>query len=176
MRVLLTAEELQKGVRRMAAEIRALYGDRPLTIIGVLTGSIVLLADLIRCLEIPVRLDLVQTRSYRGTEPGPLVVNTDMLGDIRGRHILLVDDIFDTGHTLAELIPQIDDLGPQSVRTAVLLLKEGRAKVALRPDIVGFTVPDLFVVGYGLDYNDAYRNLPHVAALEADDLAGESAA
>lgn len=176
MRVLLTPEELQQGVRRMACDIRRLYPEPPVTIVGVLMGSVVLLADLIRSLEIPLRLDLVQTRSYRGTEPGPLVVNTEMLGDIRGRHVLLVDDIFDTSQTLAELIPQIAALGPKSVRTAVLLLKEGRARVAMRPDIVGFTVPDVFVVGYGLDYNDAYRNLPYVAALEADDLAGEPAA
>ena len=80
--------------------------------------------------------------------------------------MLLVDDIFDTGHTLWELIPQIDELGPSSVRSAVLLQKEGRCEVAMKPDFVGFTIPNEFVVGYGLDYRDQYRNLPYLAVLE----------
>jgi hypoxanthine phosphoribosyltransferase len=106
-----------------------------------------------------------------GTRPGPLVINTDLLTDgIEGRDVLLVDDIFDTGHTLSELVPQIDDLGPASIRTAVLLMKQGQCKVDRKPDFVGFEVPNEFVVGYGLDYNDHYRNLPHIAVLEPADL------
>jgi len=177
MKTLLTEEQLQQGVRRMADEIRRHYQGQPLTIVGVLIGSVVLLSDLIRLLDVPLRVELVQARSYRqrSTRPGPLVLNLDLLSsDVRGRHVLLVDDIFDTGNTLWELIPQIDELGPASVRTAVLLRKEGRCEVALTPDFVGFDIPDVFVVGYGLDYNDLYRNLPHVAALEPDDLPEES--
>ena len=90
-----------------------------------------------------------------------------MLPDIRGRDVLLVDDIFDTGHTLAALVEQIRTLGPRSVRSAVLLRKQGRQEVDLRPDHVAFEIPDEFVVGYGLDYQDAYRHLPYVAVLEA---------
>jgi len=177
MKTLLTEEQLREGIRRMADEIMHYYADRSLTIVGVLIGSVVLLADLIRLLEIPLRVELVQARSYRhgSTRPGPLVINTDLLSsNIRGRHVLLVDDIFDTGRTLWELIPQVDELGPVSVRTAVLLRKEGRCAVAIEPDLVGFDIPDQFVVGYGLDYGDLYRNLPYIAALESDELAEES--
>jgi hypoxanthine phosphoribosyltransferase len=94
-----------------------------------------------------------------------------MLSDrIRDRDVLLVDDIFDTGHTLWELFPQIDELGPSSLKSAVLLLKQGRSEVDMKPDFVGFEIPDAFVVGYGLDYNDQYRNLPYVAALEPSEM------
>ena len=178
MKTLLTEEQLQQGIRQMADQIRRHYEGRPLTIVGVLIGSVVLLADLIRLLDIPLRVELVQARSYRqrSTRPGPLVLNLDLLSsDVRGRHVLLVDDIFDTGNTLWELIPQIDELGPVSLRTAVLLRKQGRCEVALKPDFMAFDIPNVFVVGYGLDYNDLYRNLPYVAMLEPDDLGEESA-
>ena len=175
MKILLTEEQLREGIRRLADNIQAHYRGKPLTIVGVLIGSIVLLADLIRLLEMPIRVELVQARSYRnGTRPGPLVLNTDLLSDgIRGRDVLLVDDIFDTGHTLWELIPQIDELGPASLRSAVLLVKQGQCVVDLKPDFVGFEVPNAFVVGYGLDYRDQYRNLPHVAIIEPAEMQDE---
>jgi hypoxanthine phosphoribosyltransferase len=91
--------------------------------------------------------------------------------DVRSRDVLLVDDIFDTGNTLWELLPQIDELGATSVRSAVLLRKAGRAKAPIKPDFVGFDIPDAFVVGYGLDFRDRYRNLPYVAVLEPSELA-----
>jgi hypoxanthine phosphoribosyltransferase len=172
LKTLLTEQQLREGVTRLAREINAFYGQRPLTIVGVLTGSIVLLADLIRQLDMPLRVGVVQARSYRGkmTLPGKLAVNADLMPEIRGRHVLLIDDIFDTGHTLFELISQLDALGPLSVRSAVLLRKHGRQQVSLSPQHVGFEIPDEFVVGYGLDYQDAYRNLPFVAALEMVEL------
>jgi len=172
MKTLLSEEQLRDGIRQLAEKIHSHYQGKPLTIVGVLIGSLVLLADLIRLLDMPIRVELVQARSYRnGTRPGPLVLNTDLLsGDIRGRDVLLVDDIFDTGHTLWELIPQIDELGPASLRSAVLLLKQGQCVVDLKPDFVGFEVPNAFVVGYGLDYRDHYRNLPYVAVLEPQDM------
>lgn len=172
LKPLLTENQIRDGVRRLADEVRGFYADRPLTIVGVLTGSIVLLADLIRLLDMPMRMGVVQARSYRGsaTTPGRLFVNAELLPDIRDRDVLLVDDIFDTGGTLFELISQLDELGPNSIRSLVLLRKEGRQRVAMRPDHVGFDIPDVFVVGYGLDYRDEYRNLPHVAALEAHEF------
>lgn len=175
MKVLLTEEQIREGVERMASTIREFYIDRRLTIIGILTGSIVLLADLIRCLDMPLRVGLVQARSYRNnsTKPGPLVINTDFLPDIKDRDVLLVDDIYDTGHTMFELISQIDDLGPKSLRTAVLLRKEGRQEVAYEPNYVVFDIPNDFVIGYGLDYRDNYRNLPYVAILDENELAEE---
>ena len=174
MKVLLTKEQLDQGIRRMADEIRRQYAGRPLTIVGVLIGSVVLVADLIRLLDIPLRIDLVQARSYQGIRPGPLVISTEMLTDIRQRDVLLVDDIFDTGQTLWSLVPQIDDLGPSTVHTAVLLRKQGRCKVPIQPDFVGFDIPNEFVVGYGLDYRDLYRNLPYVAVLESEEFFEES--
>lgn len=169
---LLSQRQLSQGVTRLAEEITHVYRNRPLTIIGVLTGSIVLLSDLIREIDLPLRLGLVQASSYRGdtTRPGPLKINAEMLPDIKERDVLLVDDIFDTGNTLIELIFQLDELSPASIRTAVLLEKIGRSEVTLRPDFVGFEIPDEFVVGYGLDYDDMYRNLPHLAALEPHEL------
>ena len=172
MKILLTEDQLKQGTRKMAAKIQEHYQDKPLTILGVLIGSVVLLADLIRLLNMPLRVELVQARSYRNdTRPGPLAINTDLLsGNIRGRDVLLVDDIFDTGHTLWELIPQIDDLGPATLHSAVLLRKQGRCEVDLKPDFVGFEIPNEFIVGYGLDYRDLYRNLPYVAILEPSDM------
>jgi hypoxanthine phosphoribosyltransferase len=171
--ILLTQQQITRGVARLAEEIERYYRQRKLTIVGVMTGSVVLLADLIRLLPGAMRVGLVQARSYRGrhTAPGVLSIRTDLLPDVRGRDVLVVDDIFDTGQTLFELILQLDELGPESIRSLVLLRKQGRARVPIAPDHVGFEIPDRFVVGYGLDYQDAYRNLPYVAALGADELA-----
>jgi hypoxanthine phosphoribosyltransferase len=173
--MLLTAEQLREGVRRIAGEVNTFYDGRPLTIVGVLTGSIVFVADLIRQLDLALRVGVIQARSYRGaaTRPGPLEINSDLLPDIRGRHVLLVDDIFDTGHTLFELMAQVRELSPSSVRSAVLLRKLGRQEVRPEPDHVGFEIPNEFVVGYGLDHQDQYRHLPYVASLEAADLGQE---
>lgn len=172
MKVLLTEEQLRQGIAQLAEKIRSHYAGRPLTMVGVLIGSIVLLADLIRLLEIPLRVELVQARMPRGnSRRGPLVINLDLLSsDVRGRDVLLVDDIFDTGNTFWELVPQLDELGPATVRTAVLLRKQGRCQVPMQPDFVAFDIPDAFVVGYGLDYHDMYRNLPYVAILEPHEL------
>ncbi|MBN8627442.1 MAG: hypoxanthine phosphoribosyltransferase [Planctomycetes bacterium] len=172
MKILLTEAQVQEGVRRMAAEISAFYGDRPLTIVGVLTGSVVLLADIIRLLGMPLRVSVVQARSYRGasTVRGELMINSDLLPDLTGCDVLVVDDIFDTGHTLFELLNKMQNLGPRSIRSAVLLRKRGRQEMTREPDYCAFEIPDEFVVGYGLDYNDHYRNLPYIGALEAAEI------
>jgi len=175
MRVLLSAEQIQSSVEQLAAKIREREAGRPLTVIAVMTGSIIFLADLVRKLDMPLRIGVIQARSYTGTERGALSVNADMLPEVAGRDVLVIDDIFDTGHTLVEVLSFLDDLGPRSVRTAVLVLKQGKQRVALKPDYVGFEIPDVFVVGYGLDYNDAYRNLPYLAALEPQDIEEERA-
>lgn len=156
----------------MAGQINQRYGRRPLTIVGVLTGSIVLLADLIRQLEMPLRIVLVQARSYRGRSiaPGPLYVDASSLADLRGQDVLIVDDIYDTGRTLEELVSLVDVTNPASVRVAVLLRKVGRQEIVLEPDWIGFDIPNEFVVGYGLDYDGLYRNLPFLAALEPAEI------
>jgi len=173
MKVLLSKEQLHDGVTRMADEIAACYQDQQLTIIGVLTGSVVLLADLIRMIDVPLRVGVLQASSYRGatTSRGELVINSDLMLDVDGRDVLLVDDIFDTGHTLERVMDKMQDFGAASLRSAVLLRKKARQEVEYDPDFVGFDIPDEFVVGYGLDYEDMYRNLPHLAALEANDIA-----
>ncbi len=172
MKQLLSEQELRDGVGRLAREITRDYGVRPITIVGILTGSLVLLADLIRQLDMPIRVGLVQASSYRGpnTTPGELSINFDMLSDVEGREVLLVDDIFDTGHTLEQVTSQLSEKQPASIRSVVLLRKANRREVSLSPDYVGFDIPNVFVVGYGLDYNDQYRNLPHVATLDPADL------
>lgn len=170
MKILLSESQLQQGVEQLADAVNQTYGDRPLTVIGVLTGSIVLLADVIRKLKMPLRVGVVQTSSYEGTERGRLTINSSMMLDITGRDVLLVDDIFDTGHTLTEVMGLMRDLNPTSLRSAVLLNKTGKQEVDWRPDFVAFDIPDEFVVGYGLDYNDQYRNLPYLACLEPVDL------
>lgn len=177
MKTLLAEQELQAGVRRLAEDIRRQYGDQPLTVVAVMTGSVVLLADLIRLLEMPLRVGVIGASSYRGgTTAGHLAVATEMLIDICDRDVLLVDDIFDTGRTLERLVAHMHELGARSVRSAVLLLKQRETEVTMRPDFVAFEIPDEFVVGYGLDYQDHYRNLPYLGVLEPEDLEPDSPA
>jgi hypoxanthine phosphoribosyltransferase len=173
MKTLLSKEDLHDGVMRMADKVAACYEDRQLTIVGVLTGSVVLMADLIRVIELPMRVGVLQASSYRGatTTRGELVINSELMLDISGRDVLLVDDIFDTGHTLVQVLDKMREFGPTSIRSAVLLRKHGRQEVDYQPDFVAFDIPDEFVVGYGLDYEDMYRNLPYLAALEPEDIA-----
>jgi hypoxanthine phosphoribosyltransferase len=174
MQVLVTAEQIQQSIDRLAVEINRREEGRPLTVIAVMTGSIIFLADLARKLDMPLRVGVIQAKSYAGTERGSLAVNVDMLPEIAGRDVLVIDDIFDTGHTLVEVLGLLGEHRPRSIRTAVLVLKRGKQLVALRPDYVGFEIPDVFVVGYGLDYNDAFRNLPFLAALEPADIAAQN--
>lgn len=170
VKILLNQDQLDAGVERLAREINETYGNRPLTIVGVLTGSFILMADLIRKLEMPLRVGVVQTSSYEGTERGALSINSEMMLDIAGRDVILIDDIFDTGNTLQEVTQLMKNLGPNSLKSAVLLLKTGRQEVDWVPEFVAFDIPDEFVVGYGLDFNDEYRNLPYLACLEPADL------
>lgn len=176
MKTLLSEEELRTGVARMAAQIQTDFQGMPVTILGVMTGSVVLLADLIRRIDLPLRVGVVQASSYRGeTTRGELRINDELMPEVAGRDILLVDDIFDTGHTLAGLRARLREQGACSVKSAVLLFKLGRQEVEYRPEYVGFEIPDHFVVGYGLDYRDEYRHLPYVAALEPAEIAGSVA-
>ncbi len=176
MRTLLSENELRVGVDAMAAAISDRYGGSPLTIVAIMTGSLVLLADLIRRLQMPVRVSLIQASSYRGgTESGSLWIRDDMMLDVSDRDVLVVDDIFDTGKTLRAILRCVGEMQPRSLASAVLLHKEGRQRVELEPDFVAFRIPDEFVVGYGLDYQDHYRNLPYLAVLETSDISAETA-
>jgi hypoxanthine phosphoribosyltransferase len=176
LKPLVTQDQIRESIDQLAAEICRRENGRPLTVIAVMTGSIIFLADLVRKLDMPLRVGVIQARSYQGTNRGALSVNVDMLPEITGRDVLVIDDIFDTGHTLLEVISLLGQHRPRSIRSAVLVLKRGKQQVQIRPEYVGFEIPDVFVVGYGLDYNDAYRNLPYLAALEPEDIASEDIA
>lgn len=171
MKRLIDETDIRAAVIELGRQISADYRGRPLTALGVVTGSIVLLADVIRVIDLPLRVGLIQASSYRGatTAAGELSINTDLLPDVTDRDVLLVDDIFDSGRTLATLCGILREKQARSVRTAVLLWKDRPTDVDLQPDYYCFKIPDVFVVGYGLDYNGEHRHLPYIAVLEEAD-------
>jgi hypoxanthine phosphoribosyltransferase len=173
MRTLYSAEQIADRVRELGGELGRVYAGRPLTIVGVLHGSVVLVADLIRVIPVPHQIAFVRASSYRGetTTGSHLELSLEGLPDLAGRDVLLIDDIFDTGRTLTALAEAIMARHrPASLKTAVLLWKVDRREVAAIPDYFGFRIPDAFVVGYGLDYNGNFRHLPEIAVLEPGDL------
>jgi len=172
MHTLIPAEQIAERVRTLAMQLTEVYRGRPLTVIGVLHGSIVLVADLMRGIATPHQIGFVKASSYRGatTTGSNLSISLDLLPEIAGRDVLVVDDILDTGRTLTALCAELRQRQPASIRTAVLLWKEGRQEVDLVPDFHAFRIPDRFVVGYGLDYNGNHRHLPEIAVLDAEDL------
>ncbi|MCP4172151.1 MAG: hypoxanthine phosphoribosyltransferase [Fuerstiella sp.] len=172
MRVLISENEISERVKTLGRQLSEEYSNRPLTILGVLTGSVVLLADLIRATSVPLRVALIQAASYRGAEttPGQLTINQSLVSDLRGRDVVILDDIFDTGNTMVGVYEAVRGFQPASVRSAVLLWKTARTEVDLEPDYFGFSIPDEFVVGYGLDFNDDYRHLPFIGVMEDEDL------
>ena len=174
LQTLLTEGQLRQRVAELGREIGKDYRDRPLTVVGVLTGSLVFLADLTRQLPIAHRIAVLQASSYRGptTTPGKLDVNVDLVPNLAGRDVLLLDDILDTGHTLSAVVKEVERQGPLSVRTVVLVRKRGRQEVPIEPDYYGFDIPDVYVVGYGMDYDDDLRHLPYLAGLGPDELEG----
>ena len=168
MEVLLSREELSEGIDRLAHLVENERGEQRLVLVGVLTGSIMLVADLLRRLDGFIEVGMVSASSYRGlkTTPGKLDLHLDLLPDVSQKHVLLVDDIFDTGRTMTALVEAIYTRGAASVKSLVLLRKKGRTEVVMQPDYVGFDIPDVFVVGYGLDHNGAWRNLPEICLID----------
>lgn len=171
-RILLSADAIHSRVRELAAEIAGCYpnGDRGLTLLPVLAGSLIFTADLIRDLPLKMKIALVQLSAYPGTATSaqPPRVVMDIAGDIKGRDVLLIDDILDSGNTLRRVQALVREHGPASVRTAVLLRKPNKAPTDVPVEFVGFDIDDLFVVGYGLDYDDHYRNLPCIGVLRPE--------
>jgi hypoxanthine phosphoribosyltransferase len=167
---LLDRERIAEKVKEVSAQISQDYQGKDLVVVMVLTGSICLVSDMIREISLPLNLQTVQCSSYgaRGTERGELtVIGTERL-KIHNRDVLIVDDIFDSGHTMLTLIEKLGELKPRSIKTCVLLHKNGVKKMAdYRPDYVLFDIDNLFVVGYGLDYKEQYRGLSDVCILEA---------
>jgi hypoxanthine phosphoribosyltransferase len=169
-RVIIPAEKIARKVAEIGARLADTYArdDDGITIVPILAGSIIFLADLIRHLPMKMRVDLVTVTSYHGRmtrSSGASLLGPASL-DVRGRDVLIVDDILDTGRTLSLVQSEVEAAGARSVRTAVLLRKPGKSNGVVA-DFVGFDIQDLFVVGYGLDYGGLYRNLPYIAVLKA---------
>jgi hypoxanthine phosphoribosyltransferase len=168
-RVLITEEQIAERVRDLSAELTRDFAGRELVVVAVLNGTIMFLADLIRHLTLPLRLDFIGISSYGlGTESGEIVFTKELRLDVRGRDVLLVDDILDTGKTLSRVLAKLRELKPRCIKTCVLLEKAARRVEKVHADYVGFSIPDLFVVGYGLDYAERYRNLPFVGVLHPE--------
>lgn len=164
--VLITDEQLARRIKSLAREIARDFRGREMVVVSLLNGTILFLADLIRHLNLPLRLDCIGVSSYRlGTESGDLVFTKELRLDVRDRDVLLVDDILDTGRTLSRVLPKLKLLKPRRIKTCVLLDKPSRRVEKVTADYIGFTIPDFFVVGYGLDFAERYRNLPFVGVL-----------
>ena len=173
--ILIPAERIQAKVAELGQRISADYAGRSVTLVSVLKGSLPFMADLMRAISIPVRIDLMEVSSYGGaaTETSGLVrILKDLRDSIEGKDVLIVEDIIDTGLTLNYLVRYLKGKNPSSLRICSLLDKPARRLVEIQIDYLGFTIPDRFVVGYGLDYQEAYRNLPYIGVLAPDQVAG----
>jgi hypoxanthine phosphoribosyltransferase len=166
--VLFTAEEIAATVKRLAAEIRRDYSDKNPILIGVLKGSFVFLADLVRELNFPLQIEFAQLSSYgHGKESaGKIKVVKDVSADIKGRHVLVVEDIIDTGLTARFFLEHLRKKQPASVKLCSLTDKPSRTQVEIKIDYLGMTVPDQFIVGYGIDWDEKFRYLPEICAIE----------
>ena len=169
--VLVTEEQLQKRIEELGRELTQQYKDKNPVIVGVLKGVVVFFADMVRKIQVPCQFDFMWISSYEGTEStGQMVVKKDISTDIRGRHVLILEDIFDTGNSLQFVRDYLLAKGPASLKICTLLDKPERRnpQVTVQPEYVGFTIPNAFAVGYGLDYNERYRNLPYVGVLKPE--------
>ncbi len=168
--VLFTETQIKARVKSLAAELKAVYGNGEFTIISLINGAVMFTADLMREIDNPVRLDCIRVSSYgmKTKSIGTPQVIYSLTLDIKDRHVLLIDDILDTGKTLALVSKLVRELKPASHRTCVLLDKKERREVPIEADFVGFDIPNKFVVGYGLDFAERYRNLPCIGVLKPE--------
>ena len=164
---LVSSEDLQRRVAELGRQISEDYAGRDLVMIGVLKGAVLFLADLMRHLSVPAELDFMAVSSYAGTtSSGEVKVNKDLDRSIEGRHVIIVEDIVDTGLTLSYLQEILHARDPKSLKTACLLSKPSRRKVEVPVEYIGFTIEDRFVIGYGLDYDERYRQLPYIGVMD----------
>ena len=169
--ILLTEAQIKAKVEELGKILTEEYRDKNPVVVGVLKGVVVFYADMIRQLKIPCEMDFMWVSSYEGTNSsGSVVVKRDVSTDIQGRHVLILEDIFDTGNSLSFIHEHLWAKKPASVKICTLLDKPSRRKpgVTLQADYVGFTIPNAFVVGYGLDYDEYYRNLPYIGVLKPE--------
>jgi len=168
--VLVTEKQILRRVKGLGRELKRIYGDEEFTVVSVMNGAILFTADLLREVDNPIRLDCIRISSYGAATESrgiPQLIHGLTL-DVAGRHVLVVDDILDTGKTLSLLVAMIGGMKPKSVRVCVLLDKKGRRQVPFEADLVGFEIPDKFVVGYGLDFAERYRNLTDIGVLKPE--------
>lgn len=169
--ILVSEEQLQNKVAELGAQISRDYEGRDLLMVSILKGSVVFMADLMRAVKIPCGIDFMVVSSYGGANTmstGLVKIVKDLDADLTGKDVLIVEDILDTGITLSHLLPVLRMRNPRSVRLCTILSKPSRRKAEIEPDYLGFEVPDEFVVGYGLDYDEKYRNLPYVGVLKPE--------
>ena len=170
-KILLTEEQIQAKVKELGAILAEEYRDKNPIFVGVLKGVVIFYADMIRAINIPCEMDFMCVSSYRGTEStGRTMISKDLACDIYGRHVVILEDIFDTGNSLEFICNHLRNKQPASLKICTLLDKPERRKpgVKVQCDWTGFTIPDAFVVGYGLDFNEKYRNLPYVGILKPE--------
>lgn len=170
MDVLITKEQIEARVRELGRQIAADYSGKDLTVIGILKGSVLFMADLIRAIEMPLYIDFMSVSSYGAstTSSGNVRILKDLDSSISGRHVLIVEDIIDSGLTMQYLLNNLASRGAASLRVCTLLDKPERRLTPVTADYTGFSVPNEFVVGYGLDYNQLYRNLPEIGVLHPE--------
>ena len=169
--VLVTEEQLQAKVAQLGARISQDYAGKDLLLVSILKGAVVFMADLMRAVSIPCSIDFMVVSSYGGTNTettGLVKIVKDLDADLTGKDVLIVEDVLDTGVTLSNLVPMLKMRNPSSVKICAILDKPARRKTDIAADYRGFEVPDAFVVGYGLDYNEKYRNLPYVGVLKPE--------
>ena len=170
-KILLTEEQIQSKVKELGAILTEEYAGKNPVIVGVLKGVVVFYADMIRQIKVPCQLDFMWISSYSGANStGKMLVRQDVTADIKGRHVLILEDIFDTGNSLSFTVEHLLSKQPASLKICTFLDKPERRKegVTLQADYVGYTIPNEFVVGYGLDYNEKYRNLPYIGILKPE--------
>ena len=171
LEVLISEEQIKARIKELGKILSEEYAGKNPVVVGVLKGVVVFYADMIRELNVPCQMDFMWISSYAGTNStGTMQVKRDVSVDIKGRHVLILEDIFDTGHSLDFTYHHLLSKEPASLKICTLLDKPSRRdpRVTLQPDYVGFTVPNAFVVGYGRDYNEHYRNLPYVGVLKPE--------
>ena len=168
-KVLISEEEIRRRVGELASQVESDFAGRDLVVVGLLTGTLMFLADLVREIDLPLRLDFIGVSSYGdGTESCKLMFTKELKLDVANRDVLLVDDILDTGKPLRAVINKLGGMTPRQVRTCVLLSKKARREYDIPADYIGFEISDEFVVGYGLDYAEKYRNLRHIGILKPE--------
>jgi len=166
---LISAESIRARVDELGRQITSDYAGQEIVVVTVLKGSFIFAADLVRAIDVPLAVDFLGLRSYEGTESSGVVqITSDLTKSVEGKHVLVIEDIVDTGLTMQYLLQNLETRKPASVKLASLLHKPARSKVKIPIDYLGFTIDDVFVIGYGLDFDQHYRNLPYLGVMRPD--------